>query len=336
MTRLRAAALIAAFAALLPPAADAADPIQLKLAYPSAPSPPLFAGMRPFAEQVAKATDGAVEIKIFVGPTLGNLSNIYDRTLAGVADMAYGTIVVGGMMPKTTVSNLPFNSSNSHEASLALWRLQAKGVTASDFGAVKPLALFTFGSSVLHTTKPIRTIEDYKGEKIGAPTKNYAETLVLFGAAPVTITPTEYYQSISQGLVVGVPVSWTGLMAFKLFEVTNHHLETPQGLAPAYFVMNKQSFARLPEKARQAIDKFSGEGLSARIGKAGNENDLKNREKIAGTAGHTITALTSQETARWRKVLTPVTDGWVKATPDGARVLAAFRDEVLKARRELR
>ena len=336
MSKMRLAAMAAAFGFALAAGADAADPIQLKLAYPSAPSPPLTAGFQPWAKDVEKATDGAVEVKIFVGPTLGNLSNIYDRTISGVADMAYGTIVVGGMFPKTTVSNLPFSADDAHEASLALWRIQAKGATSSDFNLVKPLALFTFGSSILHTTKPIRTIEDYKGVKLGAPTKNYAETLVLFGAAPVTITPTEYYQSVSRGLVDGIPVSWSGLMAFKLFEVTKNHLDTPMGLAPAYFVMNKQSFARLPEKARRAIDELSGEKLSGRIGKAGKDTDLENRTKVAQMPGHTINALTSQETARWKKILAPVTDGWVKATPDGSRVLAAFREEVLKARRELR
>jgi hypothetical protein len=36
----------------------------------------------------------------------------------------------------------------------------------------------------------------------------------------------------------------------------------------------------------------------------------------------------------WTRLLAPITDAWVKGTPDGARVLAAYRAEVAKATKE--
>jgi len=38
------------------------------------------------------------------------------------------------------------------------------------------------------------------------------------------------------------------------------------------------------------------------------------------------------EEARWKEAVAPVTEDWVKSTPDGAHVLAAFRDEVKAVR----
>jgi hypothetical protein len=49
-------------------------------------------------------------------------------------------------------------------------------------------------------------------------------------------------------------------------------------------------------------------------------------------AGHTVGELDAAEAARWKQRLTPVTEEWAKATPDGAKVLAAFRAEMANVR----
>jgi TRAP-type C4-dicarboxylate transport system substrate-binding protein len=331
------AALIAAVPAVLPAAAQTADPILLRIAYPSSPSPPLNDGIRPWAEELEKATNGAVKPQITIGPGLGNLENIYHRTVQGVVDLAYGTTgTVGGRFLRTQVCNLPFTAQDSHEASVVTWRMFQNGTTAMEFADAKPIALFTFGSSVIHTNRPIETAADLKGVKIGSSSKSSAEALTLLGAAPVTITPPEFYQAIQRNLVIGVPVSWSGAIAFKVFEVSKHHVEAPFGLAPAYFVMNKDVYAKLPANVRDVIDRLSYEKLSAVIGIAGKKTDEMNRDKIKAMDGHTVSDLAPDERERWRKLLEPIAEEWVRTTPDGPKVLAAFRAEVEKFRREKR
>ena len=328
-----AAALLAASAL----AQTAADPIILRLAYPAAPSPPLTDGIKPFSEQVEKDTGGAVKIVITIGPGLGNLGNIYPRTAQGVVDFSYGTMgVYGDLFNRTHVSALPFTSEQAHEASVALWRLLQNGLIAEDFHETKPMALFTFGSSVFHTTRPIRSAADLNGVKMGAPSKSTADAIVIFGGAPITISPPEYYQSVSRNLVLGVPVSWSGAIAFKLFEIAKYHLETPFGLAPGYFVMNKEAYAKLPANARASIDRHSGLGLSAKIGRAGDDMDAANRDKIKAMPGHEIYSLAPAERERWRTMLAPITESWIRATPNGAAILEGFQAEIERVRREKR
>jgi len=48
--------------------------------------------------------------------------------------------------------------------------------------------------------------------------------------------------------------------------------------------------------------------------------------------GQKIDTLAPAEEAKWRKTVAPIVDEWVKNTPDGAKVLAAFREEVEKVR----
>jgi hypothetical protein len=56
------------------------------------------------------------------------------------------------------------------------------------------------------------------------------------------------------------------------------------------------------------------------------------RDATKAMAGQTIASLDPAEEARWKELVAPVTEEWVKATPDGDKVLAAFRAEVLAVR----
>ena len=80
-----------------------ADPVPVKFAYPSAPNNALFAqGAQGWADDVNKAADGAIEIKIFAGGVIGDNSNMYDRITSGVTDI--GLAVFG---PVSSVFPLP-------------------------------------------------------------------------------------------------------------------------------------------------------------------------------------------------------------------------------------
>jgi TRAP-type C4-dicarboxylate transport system substrate-binding protein len=97
--------------------------------------------------------------------------------------------------------------------------------------------------------------------------------------------------------------------------------------------MNKDSFAKLPEKAQAAIDRFSGEPLTKTLGAAADSVDAADRAKNMAQSGHMEKKLTPDETNRLRTVFKPILDEWVAATPDGARVLAAYRAEIERIRR---
>jgi TRAP-type C4-dicarboxylate transport system substrate-binding protein len=106
----------------------------------------------------------------------------------------------------------------------------------------------------------------------------------------------------------------------------------PVGQQPAFILMNKASFAKLPAASQQAIDRLSGEVMARRYGKAIDANDLSGLNSVKAMAGQNVADLPPAETARWKDRLKPVADEWVKATPDGARVLASFREELAKVR----
>jgi len=311
-----------------------ADPVQVKFAYPSAPNNALFAqGAQGWADDVNKAADGAIEIKIFAGGVIGDNSNMYDRITNGVTDIGLAVFgPVSSLFPKTNVGTLPFEAKNHREDALALWHLYQKGVITEEFAKVKPLGFIVFPGLVIHSKKPIHNLADMKGLKISVEGRVMSTLMPRLGASPISLQPGELYASLQRGLVEAAPQGWPSVPTFHLNEVTNFHLEAPLGFNTGYVFMNKDAYAKLPPKGRDAIDKYSGEAYVLRLVAADDTMEAVGRDATKATPGQTIASLDPAEEARWKELVAPVTEEWVKATPDGEKVLAAFRAEVAAVR----
>ena len=327
-----AVAAIAFGSAAAPVRAD--EPILLKFAYPAAPTGWVIdKGLNPWTKRVEAAADGKIEIRIYPGTAISNFRNVYDRLLNGVAEFGFGTFgTIEDQFPKTSVAGLPFLADTSAEAGLALWRLYASGVTADEYAKVKPIALFGFGATGLHMTKPVAKLEDLQGVRIFANGRSVARLLALIGAVPITATSGELYQGLSRNLASGTALTWPGIETFKVAELTKHHLDMPFGKTGGYFFMNKDAFARLPETAQRAIDRFSGETFTKTMGAGADEEDDLQRDRVMAQPGHVHLKLTADELERLKRMAAPVTEEWVAATSDGARVLAAYKAEIARIR----
>jgi TRAP-type C4-dicarboxylate transport system substrate-binding protein len=320
--------------AAAPSLARADEPVTLKFGFPApATSYVNTDGMTPWIHDVEKASGGTLKIELFAGPTLGTFRNIYERTLAGVAQISFGTFgAYASLFPRTQVVEMPFLSNNTRASSVALWRLYARGLFAHEYDKVKVLALFTFPGSNLNTTKAIDSIGDVKGLKIAVSSRTLGDVAAILGGSPVTLTPSELYQGMSRGVVDCVMVGWTAVKTFRIDEVTNHHLELPLGQAPAFVFMNKAAYAKLPAKAKHAIDQYSGASFSDRLG---TNNEAANRaesKKVAAEPGHTVSQLSPAQYKIWEARLQPIIDDWVKKAPNGAKLLAAYREELAQIR----
>jgi TRAP-type transport system periplasmic protein len=320
-------------ACMIVAASAKADPVQLKFAYPSAPNNALFQGMQGWVDDVNKAANGAIEVKLFPGGVIADNSNMYDRVTGGVADIGFAVFgPVSSVFPKTNVGTLPFEARNHREDALALWALYEKGIIKDEFTKFHPLAFVVFPGLVIHSKKPIHTLADVKGMKISVEGRVLSQMIPRLGAAPISLQPGELYQSLQRGLVDAVPQGWPSVPTFHLDEVTNFHLEVPLGFNTGYVAMNNDSYAKLPPAGKAAIDKLSGKVFVERLVAADDTMQALGRDATKAMAGQTIAQLDPAEEARWKEAVAPVTDDWVKATPDGAHVLAAFRDEVTAVR----
>ena len=319
------------------PVAPRAETVTIKYSMPAPPASLLAVwGMAPYAQDVNKASDGELDVKLFYGPSIANFGNVYDRVTSGVVEVGFGMSgQFGGQFSKSEVASLPFLSENCAEASVATWRLYENGTLAQEYERVKPLALFYLTSSSFHTTsKPLKTMEDFKGVKFAVTSRTSGQYVEMLGGVAVSMQPSDVYQAMQRGLVGGTSLGWPAVPTFKIEEVSKYHLDVFYTVNPAFVFMNKDAYAKLSGKAKAAIDKYSGEAYSRRLGETTDRMDADGREKTRAHAGHAFTTIDAAELARWKKLFAPVIDEWAKSTPDGEKVLAAYRTEIAKIRAE--
>jgi TRAP-type C4-dicarboxylate transport system substrate-binding protein len=324
-------ALLTASGVVIGGGTASAQPTTVRFAVTAPPTTWVYTkGAQPWAKQVMEAADGTLDIKFFFGTTLGTVRNIYDRTVSGAVDIAFGTFgELTGQFQKVNVTTLPFETKDSAAAATALWRIYRNGTIADEFTHIKPLVLFTFPGYVLSTTKPVNTLDDMAGLKVITTARLTAQGIQLLGGTPITLIPTEMYSAIQRGTAQGTIVSWAAISVFKIEELTKFDVDTPFGHGPTYYFMNKELFARLPAAARAAIDKYSGDPLNQKLAKASAQIQDESRTQFAAR-GHVVSELEPAVAAEFRKRLAPITQEWIDATPDGARVVAAYRAELAR------
>jgi len=328
--------LASAFAAAMALGASAgrAEPVQLKFAFmPPPQSPYMPMAITPWSEAVQKASQGGVEIKMFFGPQLATYNNVLDRLTNGVVEVAYGIFGnLGIQFPKMNVSVLPFEADDAETPSVVLWRLYQRGLIADGLDVIRPLAIFVFPYSGLHGSKPIHTLDDMKGVKVAVFSRQGGEIIELLGGSAVAMQPTDLFQSLSRGVVQSSSMGWAGVPTFKLHEVAPQHVDASLGNSPGFIFMSKEAYARLPEAGRGAVDSASYEMFSRAMGRAGDRQAEAARNRTKGMEGQAVYSLGKAEEAKWRERLKPITEEWVRTTPNGAAILAAYRTELAKVR----
>ncbi len=323
--------LAAALAVAAPRAGLAAEPITLKLGFPP-PSVSHFYGgtLVPWANKLEKETGGRLKIQIFPGGTLATHRNAYDRVLNGVADIVFGLHgMLGSTFQKTTVTALPGIPATGAQCTQALWHLYASGVIADEYRKAHTLALSCFPPTTIIARREIRSLDDVNGMKLSVSSRIYGREAEILGAAPITLATPEIYQSLQRGLIDGAMVGMAAVAAYKLTEVASSYFDAPVGQTSEYLLMNKASYEKLPADIRKVFDKTTGLALSESLGKSAQEESDMGLRRVEAAHLH-VTEMADAELGKLRKLMQPVVEQWVKATPDGAQVLEAYKAELAK------
>ncbi|HEY1507064.1 MAG TPA: TRAP transporter substrate-binding protein [Stellaceae bacterium] len=288
--------------------------------------------LHPWADKINEQGKGIVHIDVRDGEAIANLSNFYSRVQDDVIQISWGLqSAIGGKFPRTSVSGLPFEVEKAEVGSVALWRLYKSGLLDAEYDTVQPLYLITFPPSGIHYAKQPKTLENLNGLKIATGSKVTADAIERLGGTPLSMVTSEYYTAVQRGMVDAVLVQWTAFQPFKLQDVTFYHLETKLGGAAGMVFMAKKKYDALPAAVKKILDDNSGEAESRVYGKFWDDVDNEGREMVKGLGDkHQIVQQTPEMAAQWRKTVEPVVGDWVKSTPDGEKVLAAFRAETAK------
>ena len=236
------------------------------------PSHPLIAKIiRPWTEQVTKATEGRVKMQVLDSP-LGPPPAHFDFAVNRIADVTYGVHnYTPGRFVVTELPELPFLANKSEHLSVAYWRVHEKFLAkVNEHAGTKVLSVFTHGPGQLWTRKlDLKSVDNIKGAKIrigGVVAQDVASAL---GMVPVQVPVTQAYEILSSGVADGIQFPAESVPFFNIHKVVDSGLVVDGGLynVSFYVVMNQAAWDSLSKKDQEAILSVSGEKLALHAGK---------------------------------------------------------------------
>ncbi len=243
--------------------------------------------IQPWCERIAKESNNRMKCQIYPSMQLGGTpGQLYDQVKDGVVDVIWTLPgYTAGRFPLVEVFELPFMMTTPEATSKALWDyIQANA--SAEFKDVHPIAFHVHGPGVFHMRdKPIRTMDDLKGVKVRAPTRQTTRFLAALGATPVAMPVPQVSESVAKGVIDGAVVPYEVVPSVKLQEITKFHSETDPAENAFYtstfmFVMNKDKYDSPPPDLKKIIDANSGREFCGEIGKVFTEADAAGKKLI--------------------------------------------------------
>jgi TRAP-type C4-dicarboxylate transport system substrate-binding protein len=294
--------------------------------------------LAPWSRQVEAQSAGRIRIDLFPSMQLGGApADLFDQARDGVADIVWALPCnTPGRFPKIEAFELPFVPSRRALVSSKALDDYARTNLADEFREVHAISFACSDRGVLHTNRPIHTIEDIKGQRLHVQTRFAGAVLRALEAAAVPMPSAQLPLAITQHVVDGCVDPWNIVPTLRLNDLLKNHTEfADASLSSTTFVlaMNKAAYDKLPRDLKTVIDNNSG--LPA-AGMAGAMWDLQASAVVdmVSERGDPITTLLPEAVAHWRKATEPVIEAWLKDFKehkiDGGKLLASARASLLK------
>ena len=297
-------------AALLAPAAGAADIQERTIKFPAASNKghPQVMGVEKFAEIVKQKSGGKLNVRPFPGGTLGPDLQIVSGMQGGTVEMnVMNASLLAGNVKEMALFDVPFLFSSAKEAdALAdgpigkrlLDKLQERGLVG--------LAYWDLGFRHMHTSKkPITKADDFKGLKMRViPTPIYVEFMNALGANAVPMPFTETYTALEQGAIDGMTNPLLNILDGKYNEVSKHLTLTNHMYTPQVVIVSKKFWDKLSGDEKKILQDAATETATYQRKIARDEAakvlaELKNR-------GMQVHELAPAEIAKMRERAQPV------------------------------
>jgi len=331
LQRLAAAGAAAFFAA-------AASAQELKFADFNAPAHPMIRHVfNPLIEDVAKATDGEVKIRLYPAGQLGQGPALqYRRVVDGIADFSFGLPgYTSSDFPGTLLIEMPGVTQDPLEATHMLWNA-FPGLLEKEFARVKVLGMWANAPAMIMTSKKqVRSLDDLRGIKIRVPSAAVGKVIEAWGAAPVTMPSPAVYNALATGVVDGILMGSSGIIPFKLHEVARYYtVNLSAGVTSFFLIMNRDSWEKLTAPQKAAIDKLTGRTVSLKAAKVYLDEGNEGIELVRKGGKGELVAIADSELARFRAASGQALDAAVaeleRQSIPARRILQAFRSGPLK------
>jgi C4-dicarboxylate-binding protein DctP len=300
--------LIAALVAWLsvPSTTQAQVPVVIKFSHVVAADTPKGKASEFFRKRAEELTGGKVKVEVYANSALYKDKEEIEALQLGAVQMLAPSLAKFGPLgvKEFEVFDLPYlfdGYADLHRVTQGpvgrklLAQLEPRGI--------KGLAYWDNGFKVMSSNKPIRTVADYKGQKMRIQSSKVLEAQMrALGVLPQVMAFSEVYQALQTGVVDGTENPPSNLYTQKMHEVQKHVSVTDHGYLGYAVITNKKFWDGLHADVRAQLEQAMKEATdyANRIAKEENDNALDAVRKSGRTE---VVVPTPQEKLALKKAL---------------------------------
>lgn len=290
--------------------------------------------MRRGAEEIARRTEGRVNLKFYAGGSMGSDRAVLRKIRAG---QLHGGALTGGALsdvyPDAQLYSLPMLFRSEAELDYVKARMDkilAQGVEERGFVTFG----FTYGGfAYLMSSNPIRVVGDLKQQKIWVPegddiARALFETL---GVSPVPLPITDVLTGLQTGLVSTVASTTAGAIALQWHSKVKYVTDVPALYVYGVLALDKKAWQRLAPGDQKIVREVM-DAIFTNLDKQNRLDDHNAREALR-KQGIEFVAMTPDEIAKLRKAADDTTDRLGKQGAFSLTQLKVVRDHLDNFRR---
>jgi TRAP-type C4-dicarboxylate transport system substrate-binding protein len=274
------------------------------------------ATVKPWMDSVEKATNGRVKFKVLVGSTTD--PDCYDALIAGTGDSASNLLTVTpGRFPIMEMMTIPDIGTTCKKPAQVAWDLWQKFPEEinEEFSDIKLLCFWAaapspVGVGFATVEKPVRTLADAKGMKIGQNSEYGIKTAAALGMAPVPTPPTAVYENLQRKIIDGTFMEPEMMDTFKLSELVRYYHVVNFHFMPFWLGMNKKAWNKLPEDIQKILQDEATK-IPAWADAYHVEAAVRALEFAKKQDGLELVEIAEEEIAKWRSLQDPIQQEYI-------------------------
>jgi C4-dicarboxylate-binding protein DctP len=302
MKTLLTAALLLTFSA----SSALAAPIVIKFSHVVATQTPKGQAADYFKKIAEERTKGAVKIEVYPNSQLYKDKEEMEALQLGAVQMLAPSLAKFGPLgvKEFEVFDLPFifdSYAELHKVTQGpigaklLKKLEPKGILG--------LAYWDNGFKVMSANKPLKTVDDFKGQKMRIQSSKVLESQMRsVGALPQTMAFSEVYQALQTGVVNGTENPPSNLYTQKMHEVQKFVTLSDHGYLGYAVIVNKKFWEGLPKDILATLEECMKDATKYANDVAKKDND-EALAAVKKSGRSQFVTLTPQEKAAWRKAM---------------------------------
>lgn len=259
------------------------NPIILKMAENQPENNPVTVAMYLFADLVKEKTNGEVIVDLYASAQLGQETENIEQISAGILDLArVNSVTLAQVIPELGVFTLPYIFTDQEVKYKILDGPIGQEVldVFSNYGMIS-FGYLEAGSRSFYTVKkPVRSLEDLKGQKIRVQkAKITIDMANLVGAVATPMNYGEVYSALQTGVIDGAENDFVSYYTSGHYEVARHYTMDGHLSPPALIIMSQKAWDSLNDSQKKAVREAADEATIFER-KAMNEKQDEFRAKV--------------------------------------------------------